>query len=115
MDLGATRRALGRPVTKKTAILKSEVTAMLDFAIPDFDHLDWYAFRAGLFAVLVFCLEARFDDLIDMCPGSFFDYGGYIVVFVEHRKMYQNREGEFVPTYHPTGIKSRLAVLGTHF
>ena len=62
---------------------------MLDFAIPDFEHLDGYAFRAS------FCLEARIDDLIDLCPDSFFDYGGYIVVFVEHRKMDQNRQGDF--------------------
>ena len=31
--IGSTKRALGRPVTKKTAILKTEVTAMLDCAI----------------------------------------------------------------------------------
>ena len=97
--IGSTGRALGRHVTKKTAILKSEVTAMLDFDIPDFENLNWYTFRAGLFAVLAFYLEARFDDLIDLCPDSFFDYGGYIVVFVEHRKMDQNRQGEFVPIY----------------
>ena len=41
--------------------------------------------------VLAVCLEARFDDLIDLCGDSFFDYGAYIVVFVEHRKMWLSR------------------------
>ena len=85
--IGATERALGRPVIKNTAVLKSEVVAMLDFVVPEFDHFDWGTVRAALFAVLAFCLEARFDDLIDLCGDSLFDYGAYIVVFVEHRKM----------------------------
>ena len=55
--VGATKRALGRPVIKKTAVLKSEVIAMLDFTVPDFDNFDWGTVRAVLFAVLTFCLE----------------------------------------------------------
>ena len=81
--IGATKGALGRPVVKKTAVLKSEVIAMLDFVVPDFDNFDWGTVRAALFVVLAFCLEARFDDLIDLCGDSFFDYGTYITLFVE--------------------------------
>jgi integrase len=109
--IGATKRALGRPVIKKTAVLKSEVIAMLDFAVPDFDNFDWGSVRAALFAVLAFCLEARFDDLIDLCGDSFFDYGAYIVVFVEHRKMDQFRQGEFVPIYDSGDSRSACALI----
>ena len=55
---GATKRALGRPVVKKTAVPKSEVIAMLDFVVPDFDNFEWATVRTALFAVLAFCLEA---------------------------------------------------------
>ena len=61
--------------------------------------------------MLAFCLEARFDDLIDLCPDSSFDYGGYIVVSVEHRKMDQNREDEFVPVYDTGEPRSACALI----
>ena len=51
---------------------------MLNFCVPDFGALNWGTMRAALFAVLSFCLEARFDDLIDLCGDSFYDYGSYI-------------------------------------
>ena len=109
--IGATKRALGRPVVKKTAILKSEVVDMLNFAVPDFDNLHWGSVRAALFAVLAFCLEARFDDLIDLCGDSFYDYGSYIIVFVEHRKMDQFRQGEFVPIHDTGDARSACALI----
>ena len=87
LPIDATKRALGRPVIKKTTMPKSEVIAMLGFVVPDFDNFDGNTVRAALFAVLAFCLEARLDHLTDLCGDSFFDYGAYIVVFVEHRKM----------------------------
>ena len=43
--------------------------------------------------------EARYDDLCDLRLSSFFDYGDYIVVFIEHRKTDQYREGQFVPIF----------------
>jgi hypothetical protein len=72
---------------------------MLDFAVPDFNDINLDAVRAALFAVLAFCLEARYDDLCDLRLCSFFDYGEYFIVFIEHRKTDQYREGQFVPIY----------------
>ena len=95
----ATRRLLSRPVVKKRPVEKQDVVKMLDFAVPDFGKIDLNAVRAALFAVLAFCLEARFDDLCDLRISSFFDYGDYFVVFIEHRKTDQYREGQFVPIY----------------
>ena len=63
--------------------------------------------------MLAFCLEARFDDLIDLCGDSFFDYGAHIVVFVEHRKMNQHRQGEFVLIYDTGDSRSACALLCT--
>ena len=59
----ATRRLLSRPVVKKRPVSKQEVVRMLDFAVPDFGKIHVNDVRAALFAVLAFCLEARFDDL----------------------------------------------------
>ena len=95
----ATRRLLSRPVVKKRPVTKQEVVRMLDFAVPDFCKIHLNNVRAALFAVLAFCLEARFDDLCDLRLCSFFDYIEYFVVFIEHRKTDQYREGQFVPIY----------------
>ena len=58
--------------------------------------------------------------MIDLCGDNFFDYGAYIVVFVEHRKIDQFRQGEFVPIYDSGDsrsacalIRAVLAVVGT--
>ena len=93
------KRSLSRPGVKKRPVTKDEVTSMLDFAVPDFSDIDLAKVRAALFAVLAFCLEARYDDLCDLRLSSFFDYGDYIVVFIEHRKTDQYREGQFVPIF----------------
>ena len=115
----ATRRQLARPVIKKRPVEKSEIVKMLNHAVPDFRQMDVGDMRAALFAVLAFCLEARFDDLCDLSLSSFFDYGEYIIVFIEHRKTDQYREGQFVPIYdngEPRGacefLRAALLVLG---
>ena len=95
----STRRSLARPVIKKRPVEKKEVVSMLDFAVPDFNDINLDTVRAALFAVLAFCLEARYDDLCDLRLCSFFDYGEYFIVFIEHRKTDQYREGQFVPIY----------------
>jgi integrase len=95
----AVKRSLSRPGVKKRPVTKDEVTRMIDFAVPDFSDIDLMKVRAALFAVLAFCLEARYDDLCDLRLSSFFDYGDYIVVFIEHRKTDQYREGQFVPIF----------------
>ena len=95
----ATRRLLARPVIKKRPVEKKEVVSMLDFAVPDFNDINLNTVRAALFAVLAFCLEARYDDLCDLRLCSFYDYGEYFIVFIEHRKTDQYREGQFVPIY----------------
>lgn len=114
-----TRRLLARPVVKKRPVEKAEVVRMLDFAVPDFSCIDLSSVRAALFAVLAFCLEARYDDLCDLRLSSFFDYGDYFVVYIEHRKTDQYREGQFVPVYDngdPRGasafLRAVLPVLG---
>ena len=115
----ATRRLLSRPVLKKRPVEKTEVVRMLDFAVPDFSCINLNSVRAALFAVLAFCLEARYDDLCDLRLSSFFDYGDYFVVYIEHRKTDQYREGQFVPVYDngdPRGacafLRAVLPVLG---
>ena len=115
----ATRRLLARPVVKKRPVEKTEVVKMLDHAVPDFENIDLDGVRAALFAVLAFCLEARYDDLCDLRLSSFFDYGDYFVVYIEHRKTDQYREGQFVPVYDngdPRGacafLRAVLPVLG---
>ena len=116
----ATRRLLARPVIKKRPVEKKEVVSMLDFAVPDFSKINLNTVRAALFAVLAFCLEARYDDLCDLRLGSFFDYGEYFIVFIEHRKTDQYREGQFVPIYDNgeargvcTFLRSVLPALGS--
>jgi hypothetical protein len=115
----ATKRLLSRPVVKKRPIEKAEVIKMLDHAVPDFNRMDVGDMRAALFAVLAFCLEARFDDICDLSLSSFFDYGDYFIVYIEHRKTDQYREGQFVPIYDnmdPRGacafLRAALPVLG---
>ena len=39
---------------------------MLDFVVPGFSKTNLSNVRAALFAVLAFCLEARYDDLCDL-------------------------------------------------
>ena len=95
----AVKRSLSRPGVKKRPVTKDEVARMIDFVVPDFSDIDLMGVRAALFAVLAFCLEARYDDLCDLRLSSFFDYGDYIVVFIEHRKTDQYREGQFVPIF----------------
>ena len=56
-------------------------------------------------------MEARFDDLCDLRVCSFFDYGDYFVVFIEHRKTDQYREGQFVPIYETGDDRSACALL----
>ena len=107
----AVRRSLSRPVIKKRPVSKEEVIRMLDHAVPDFSRIDLMKVRAALFAVLAFCLEARYDDLCDLRVGSFFDYGEYFVVFIEHRKTDQYREGQFVPIFDAGGDRSVCAFL----
>ena len=72
---------------------------MLDFAVPDFNDINLNTVRAALFAVLAFCLEARYGDLCDLRLCSFYYYGEYFIVFIEHRNTDQYREGQFVPIY----------------
>ena len=107
----ATRRLLARPVVKKRPVKKTEVVKMLDHAVPDFENIDLDGVRAALFAVLAFCLEARYDDLCDLRLSSFFDYGDYFVVYIEHRKTDQYREGQFVPVYDNGEARGACAFL----
>jgi hypothetical protein len=96
----STRRSLARPVIKKRPVQKKEVVSMLDFAVPDFNDINLDTVRAALFAVLAFCLEARYDDLCDLRLCSFFDYGEYFIVFIEHRKTDQYREALQLHSIH---------------
>ena len=83
----STRRSLARPVIKKRPVEKKEVVSMLDFVVHDFNDINLDTVRAALFAVLAFCLETRYDDLCDLRLCSFFDYGEYFIVRIEHRKI----------------------------
>ena len=67
----AVKRSLSRPGVKKRPVTKDEVACMIDFAVPDFSDIDLMGVRAALFAVLAFCLEARYDDLCDLRLSSF--------------------------------------------
>ena len=89
----AVKRSMSRPRVKKRPMTKDEVACMIEFGVPDFSDIDLVKVRAALFAVLAFCLKARYDDLCDLKLSSFFDYGDYTVVFIEHRKTDQYREG----------------------
>ena len=89
----STRRSLAKPVIKKRPVGKKDVVNILDFAVPDFNNINLDTVRAALFVVLAFCLEARYDDLCDLRLCSFFDYGESFIVFIEHRKTDQYREG----------------------
>jgi len=62
--------------------------------------------RYAVYCALAFVLEARFADIIDVCPNNMVDYGDRMVVFIEEQKTDQYREGAFVPfvnTGEPTG------------
>ena len=96
--------------------------SVLDFVVPDFSDINSDTVRATLFAVLAFCLEARYDDLCDLGLCGFFDDGEYFIVFIVHRKTDQYRGGQFAPIYDNgedkgacAFLRSVLPVLGSGF
>ena len=89
---------------------------MLVFVVPDFGDINLVTVRAALFAVLAFCPEARYDDLpvCDLRLCSFFDYGEYFIVFIQHRQTDQYREGQFVPIYDNEEDRGVCTFLRSH-
>ena len=66
--------------------------------------MQYSALRMSVMVMLLYVLETRWDQVIDLCPDHLLDYGSYMVAFMEDSKMDQYRDGAFVP-FMDTGEK----------
>jgi hypothetical protein len=97
MIVEAAKRKLGRPVQKKRPLTKELARSITESWIPDLQSLDLVRLRTVLFLQLSFALAARWDDVCVICPDHIMDHGADMVIFMEHRKNDQQREGLFTP------------------
>jgi hypothetical protein len=107
----AARKTLGRPTVRKKAATKELVKAIVRALIEDPSNPKLSNLRVVLYCQLAFVLEARWDNVVEVCPNHIFDYDSHIVVFVERSKTDTYREGAFVPildTGDPSGVCALL-------
>jgi len=107
------RRQLGRPTVKKLPCDKPLLLRLVGELVPqaDLEGQKLTDLRTAIFCLLGFVLEGRWAEVSKLCPNDFTDYGGYMVAFIEVRKMSQHREGSFVPfmdSGEPKGVCALL-------
>jgi hypothetical protein len=95
--LEGARKALARPVIKKNALSMEVVKRLIRHFVPDVTACALNGLRYAVYCALAFVLEARFSDIIDVCPDNIVDYKDRMVVFLEKTKTDVYREGAFVP------------------
>jgi hypothetical protein len=91
------RKALARPTVKKKALSQEVVWKLIKHFVPDIENYSLKGLRYAVYCALAFVLEARFADIIDVCPDNIIDYQDRMVVYLETQKTDQIREGAFVP------------------
>lgn len=91
----AAKRMLGRPAQKKRGLSKEMLGDIALKLLKDMEKPDLCNLRVVVFLMMTFVLTARWDDIARVCPAHIFDYGDRIVVYVEHSKTDQAREGAF--------------------
>ena len=107
------RRQLGRPTVKKLPCDKPLLLRLVGELVPqaNLEGQKLTDLRTAIFCLLGFVLEGRWAEVSKLCPNDFTDYGGYMVAFIEVRKMSQHREGSFVPfmdSGEPKGVCALL-------
>ena len=95
--LEGAKKALARPVVRKKPLTQEVVWKLIKYFVPDAEAMSLHGLRYAVYCALAFVLEARFMDIIDVCPDNIVDYGDRMVVFLEMTKTDQYREGAFVP------------------
>ncbi len=95
--LEGAKRMLARPVIRKAPLSIEVVRKLIVYFTPDMGTYTLKGLRYSVYCALAFVLEARFDDIINVCPNNIVDYGDRMVVFLEQNKTDQYREGAFVP------------------
>ena len=95
--LEGAKKALARPVVRKKPLTQEVVWKLIRYFVPDAEAMSLHGLRYAVYCALAFVLEARFMDIIDVCPDNIVDYGDRMVVFLEMTKTDQYREGAFVP------------------
>jgi hypothetical protein len=104
--LEGARKALARPTVKKRALTQEVVWKLIRYFVPDMHNYSLHGLRYAVYCALAFVLEARFADIIDICPNNIVDYQDKMVVFLETQKTDQHREGAFIPfmnSHEPQG------------
>jgi hypothetical protein len=97
MMLEGAKRRLARPTIRKNHLTMESVKKLIAHFTPDLSDYTLNGLRYSVYCALAFVLEARFADIIDICPNNIVDYGDRMVVFLEEQKMDQYREGSFIP------------------
>ncbi len=112
--LEGAKRALARPVVRKAPLSIEVVKKLISHFTPTLGSYSLKGLRYSVYCALAFVLEARFDDIIHVCPSNIVDYGDRMVVFLEKNKTDQYREGAFVPfvnSKEPLGAYALLSEL----
>jgi len=112
--LEGAKRALARPVVRKAPLSIETVKRLIMHFTPSLEGYSLKGLRYSVYCALAFVLEARFDDIINVCPNNIVDYGDRMVVFLEESKMDQYRGGAFVPfvnSHEPLGAYALLTEL----
>ena len=112
--LEGAKRMLARPVVRKAPLSIEAVKKLIRHFTPDLQEYTLKGLRYSVYCALAFVLEARFDDIINICPDNIVDYGDRMVVFLEENKTDQYREGAFVPFVNsgePLGVYALVTEL----
>lgn len=111
--LESAKRSLARPTVRKKAMSQEVVWKLIRHFVPDMSAFTLNGLRYAVYCALAFVLEARFSDIIDICPDHIVDYGSRMVVFLEKSKMDRYREGAFVPFVNTGETQGAYALLET--
>ena len=95
--LAGAMKILARPTVRKSPLSMEVVKKLIQHFTPSLENYTLKGIRFSVYAALAFVLEARFADIIDVCPNNIMDYSDRMVVFLEEQKTDQYREGAFVP------------------
>jgi hypothetical protein len=109
--LEGARKALARPKARKRALSQEVVWKLIRYFVPDMKIYTLHGLRYAVYCALAFVLEARFADIIDICPNNIIDYQDRMVVFLETQKTDQYREGAFVPFMNSNEPQGAYALL----
>ena len=109
--LEGAKRILARPVVRKKALPLEVVQKLIMHFVPDLESISLNGLRFAVYCALAFVLEARFSDIIDICPDNIVDYGDRMVVFLEVGKTDQYRDGAFIPFLNSKDPRGAYALL----